>query len=106
MGQLISARLKLAGLVILTAFAAACTEKLDNSAGCPILCPDQGGEIETITIDAVVLDSTVSALAGQGTETSLLLATRGDSLDSRAIIGSTRSPIDTADPTPTRRASR
>jgi hypothetical protein len=84
--ELKSARLKLAGLVILTAFAAACTEKLDNSAGCPILCPDQGGEIETITIDAVVLDSTVSALAGQGTETSLLLATRGDSLDSRAII--------------------
>ena len=66
--------------------------------------PIQGGEIETITIDAVVLDSTVSALAGQGTETSLLLATRGDSLDSRAIIGSTRSPIDTADQR--RRASR
>lgn len=84
--ELIPARLKLAGLVILTAFAAACTEKLDNSAGCPILCPDQGGEIETVTIDAVVLDSTVSALAGQGTETSLLLATRGDTLDSRAII--------------------
>ena len=84
--ELISARLKLAGLVILTAIAAACTEKLDNSAGCPILCPDQGGEIETVTIDAVVLDSTVSALAGQGTETSILLATRGDTLDSRAVI--------------------
>jgi hypothetical protein len=84
--ELISARLKLAGLVILTAFAAACTEKLDNSAGCPILCPDQGGQIETVIIDAVVLDSTVSALAGQGTETSLLLATRGDTLDSRAVI--------------------
>lgn len=84
--DLIPARLKLAGLVILTAIAAACTEKLDNSAGCPILCPGQGGQIETITIDAVTLDSTVSALAGQGTETSLLLATRGDTLDSRAII--------------------
>ena len=84
--KLISARLKLAGVVILTAIAAACTENLDNSAGCPILCPDQGGEIETITIDAVTLDSTVSALAGQGTETSILLATRGDTLDSRAVI--------------------
>jgi len=72
--------------VVLTAIAAACTEKLDNSAGCPILCPDQGGEVATITIDAVTLDSTVSALAGQGTETSLLIATRGDTLDSRAII--------------------
>ena len=84
--ELIPARLKLAGLVILTAILAACTEKLDNSAGCPLLCPDQGGEIETVTIDAITLDSTVSALAGQGTETSLLLATRGDTIDARAII--------------------
>jgi len=84
--ELISARLKLAGLVILTAIAAACTEKLDNSAGCPILCPDQGGAIETVTLDAISLDSTVSALTGQGTETSLLLANRGDTLDARAVI--------------------
>ncbi len=84
--ELISARLKLAGLVMLTAIAAACSEKLDNSAGCPILCPDQGGAIQTVTLDAVSLDTTVSALTGQGTETRLLLATRGDTLDSRAII--------------------
>ena len=84
--ELISARLKLAGMVILTVLSAACAEKLDNSAGCPILCPDQGGQIETITIDAVSLDSTVSALTGQGTETTLLLANRGDTLDSRAVI--------------------
>ncbi|MEO8576657.1 MAG: hypothetical protein ABI556_08160 [Gemmatimonadales bacterium] len=70
----------------MTAISAACTEKLDNSAGCPILCPDQGGEIETVTLDAVSLDSTVSALTGQGTETSLFLANRGDTLDSRAVI--------------------
>jgi hypothetical protein len=84
--ELISARLKLAGLVILTAVAAACSEKLDNSAGCPILCPDQGGGIETVTLDAVSLDSTVSALTGQGTEARMLLANRGDTLDSRAVI--------------------
>ena len=84
--NLISARLKLAGLVLLTAFAAACTEKLDDGAGCPLLCPDQGGQIQTVTIDAVSLDSTVSALEGQGTETSLLLATRGDTIDSRVIF--------------------
>lgn len=85
--KLNSGRYRLTGLAILTAItAAACTEKLDNSAGCPILCPDQGGQIETVTLDAVTFDSTVSALAGQGTETSLLLATRGDTLDSRAII--------------------
>jgi hypothetical protein len=85
--KLNSGRYKLTGLAILTAIvAAACTEKLDNSAGCPILCPDQGGDIQTVTLDAVSFDSTVSALTGQGTEVSLLLATRGDTLDSRAVI--------------------
>ena len=85
--KLNSGRYKLTGLAILTAIiAAACTEKLDNSAGCPILCPDQGGDIQTVTLDAVSLDSTVSALTGQGTERSLLLATRGDTLDSRVVI--------------------
>ncbi len=84
--QLKSGRLKLAGFLVMTAVLAACTEKLDNSAGCPILCPSQSGQIETVTIDAVTLDSTVSALTGLGTETSLLVATRGDTLDARAII--------------------
>lgn len=84
--QLNSARLKLAGLLVLTAFAAACSEDLDNSVGCPILCPSQGGAIQTVTIDATALDSTVSALTGQGTETALFVASRGDTLDSRAII--------------------
>lgn len=84
--ELNSARLRLAGLLILTAIATACTENLDNSAGCPLLCPDQGGQIETVTLDAVALDTTVSALEGQGTESALLLAARGDTLDSRAVI--------------------
>ena len=79
-------RLVIAGFLLVTPFTAACTEKLENNAGCPILCPDQGGEISTVTIDAVTLDSTVSALEGQGTETSLLVATRGDTIDARAIV--------------------
>jgi hypothetical protein len=84
--KLISNRLAFAGLLIFAAIAAACTEKLDNSSGCPILCPSPGGQIETVTIDVVSLDSTVSALVGQGTEDFLFLATRGDTLDSRAVI--------------------
>lgn len=84
--ELISTRLKVAGLVLLTVLAAACTENLDNSSGCPLLCVDQQGGLQTVTLDAVTLDSTVSALTGLGTELSLLLATRGDSIDSRAII--------------------
>lgn len=84
--ELISTRLKLAGLVLLTVVVAACTENLDNSAGCPLLCVNQQAGVETVTLDVVTFDSTVSALTGQGTELSLLLATRGDSIDSRAII--------------------
>ncbi len=84
--ELISTRLKLAGLLLLTAGIAACTENLDNSSGCPLLCVDQQAGVETVTLDAVTFDSTVSALTGQGTELSLLLATRGDSIDSRGII--------------------
>jgi hypothetical protein len=79
-------RLGVAGFLIIAALTSACTENLDNGAGCPLLCPDQGGGIETVTIDAVTLDSTVSALEGQGTETSLLVATRGDTIDARAIV--------------------
>jgi len=84
--ELISTRLKLAGLVILTVAIAACTENLDNSSGCPLLCVDQQAGVQTVTLDAVTFDSTVSALTGLGTEVSLLLATRGDSIDTRAII--------------------
>lgn len=79
-------RLSIAGSLLIAVFTSACTEKLENNAGCPLLCPDQGGQIETVTLDAITLDSTVSALEGQGTETSLLVATRGDSIDARAII--------------------
>jgi hypothetical protein len=84
--ELISSRLKLAGFVLLTVAVAACTENLDNSSGCPLLCVDQEAGVETITLDAVSFDSTVSALGGLGTESSILLANRGDSLDARGVI--------------------
>jgi hypothetical protein len=79
-------RLYVAGLIALLAAAAACTEDLESSSGCPLLCVDPGGEIATVVLDPVTLDTTVSALTGQGTETSLLVAARGDTLDSRAVI--------------------
>ena len=75
-----------AGILSIVALAAACTETLDTSVGCPDLCSNQEGQIETITIDPVVLDTTVSAATGLGTELSILLATRGDTVDSRAVI--------------------
>jgi hypothetical protein len=63
-----------------------CSENLDSSATCPVLCPQIGGNVQNITIDAVVVDTTVPALSGLGTEPGLLLASRGDTLDTRVVI--------------------
>ena len=84
--RLIPAGVRLAGVLSIISIVAACTESLDTSVGCPDLCKDQSGGIETITLDPIVLDTTVSALTGQGTENSMLVATRGDTVDSRAVI--------------------
>jgi hypothetical protein len=63
-----------------------CTEKLESSGVCAVLCPSLGGAVQNVTIDAVTFDTTVQALSGLGAEDRLLLATRGDTLDARVII--------------------
>jgi hypothetical protein len=63
-----------------------CSENLDSSGACPVLCPQIGGDVQNITIDAVVVDTTVPALSGLGTEPGLLLASRGDTLDTRVVV--------------------
>ena len=63
-----------------------CSENLDSSGVCAVLCPPIGGDVQNITIDAVVVDTTVPALSGLGTEPGLLLASRGDTLDTRVVI--------------------
>lgn len=66
--------------------AAGCTEKLDGSAGCPLTCTDQTAQIQTVVLDAVATDTTVLGGLGKGTEQHMLLASRGDTLDTRVII--------------------
>ncbi|MEP6857118.1 MAG: hypothetical protein ABI994_01950 [Gemmatimonadales bacterium] len=63
-----------------------CSENLDSSGVCSVLCPAIGGDVQNITLDAVVFDTTVNSLSGLGSEPSLLLAARGDTLDTRVII--------------------
>ena len=63
-----------------------CSENLDSSAVCSVLCPPIGGDVQNITLDAIVLDTTVQSLSGLGTEPGLLLAARGDTLDTRVVI--------------------
>ncbi len=68
------------------ALLASCSEKLENEAGCPILCPDTGGTVQNVSLDATTIDTTVASISGVGTELGLLIANRGDSLDTRAIV--------------------
>ena len=63
-----------------------CSENLDSSGVCGVLCPPVGGDVKNITLDAIVIDTTVQSLSGLGTEPRLLLANRGDTLDTRVIV--------------------
>ncbi len=65
----------------------ACSEDLNGSAGCPSLCPEQRVESRDTVLDGfVVVDTTVLGYPAIGTETRLLLASRGDTLDARAVM--------------------
>lgn len=73
-------------LAALSLSAGACAEKQDVGSVCPALCPEQN----VPTLDTVIEDLGVSGTVGSypalGTEPTLLLAARGDSLDVRAVI--------------------
>ena len=70
-----------------TTFAvAACSEKLDAGKSCPLLCPEQAITLHDTTIDAVLGDTTVLGLPPIGSETFLMLASHGDTVETRAII--------------------
>ena len=75
-----------AAVALIGIAAAACTEKLDGSAGCPLTCVDQSVNLTTVTLDAVQIDSTVLGGLGLGTEPQMLIANRGDTLDTRVEI--------------------
>ena len=78
--------LTLLGLAIGAVTIAACSEKLDAGASCPLLCPQQAISLRDTTIDAVVIDTTVVGLPSIGSESYLMLASHGDTLETRAIV--------------------
>src|SRR5262249_41670784 len=100
-------------ILILAGFAAAvgvasCQENLQNGAACPLLCPSQDVALKDTVITAVAVDSTLPGFPPIGTETSLLLAGRADTLDTRVIfrfdtlLQSFRAPAATVDSVITR----
>ncbi|MEP7347253.1 MAG: hypothetical protein ABI877_18425, partial [Gemmatimonadaceae bacterium] len=64
----------------------ACNESLDTGAACPVLCPDQNVIVRDTILDAVSLDTSVAGFPPVGTELSLFLTARGDTVDVRGVV--------------------
>jgi hypothetical protein len=68
--------------------AAACAERLESDAACPILCPGQGIALRDTVVGVDVIDTvaTLDGFPGRGTGPFLILANSGDTLDTRVVI--------------------
>lgn len=93
-------------LSLFTAFAcvaavAACTENLESGASCPVLCPQPAIELQDVVLEAVVVDSSIAGFPAIGFEERLLLANRGDSLETRVIVRFDSLPGEFGSPQPT-----
>lgn len=65
----------------------ACREDLNGTAGCPSLCPEQNVvSRDTLLETFMAVDTTVLGYPVIGTESRLLIASRGDTLDARAVM--------------------
>jgi len=64
----------------------ACGEDLESGSACPVLCPGQNLAVFDTTFEAVSLDTTLLGIPGFGTDASLYLAHRGDTLDVRSVV--------------------
>lgn len=64
----------------------ACSDNLESHAACPVLCPGQEVTLRDTTLDAVIVDSSVSGFPALGQEPYLIVSTRGDTIDTRAIF--------------------
>jgi hypothetical protein len=65
---------------------ASCSEDLDGGGTCPALCPEQTLPVRDTILNAIEFDTTVGPFPLIGTEAGLLLASRSDSLDVRAVV--------------------
>ncbi len=75
--------LAVVGVVLINA----CTDKLNGSKSCPLLCPEQATALIDTTIEpSISIDTTVSGLPPIGSEAFLMLSSHGDTVQTRAII--------------------
>ena len=66
--------------------AAACTEKIEGGAACPSLCPSRENEFRDTIVDVVVLDTSIAGFPSGGLNGFILLADRGDTLQTSTVI--------------------
>jgi len=80
-------RAPLAWVLAVVLATGACSERLDTGATCPVLCPGQTLDIlDTVLTDIVAVDSAIGGFPFLGTESPMLLAARGDTLDVRVVV--------------------
>jgi hypothetical protein len=77
--------LMLAALLVLP-LAAACTENLETTGTCPVLCPDQGITRLEQEILPFTLDTTLVGIPLLGQSSYTLVGRAGDTLDVRGIV--------------------
>lgn len=70
----------------LAAAVGGCGEKLEAGSACPLLCPQPDIQPRDTLVEGVVVDSTIAGFPPIGQESDLLLAARGDTLDTRVIF--------------------
>jgi len=78
--------LTLLGFALGAVTIAACSEKLDAGASCPLLCPQQAISLRDTTIDAIIVDTTIVGIPSIGHESYMMLSSHGDTIDTRAIV--------------------
>lgn len=81
-------RRRQAGVLLVLALAAvlaACSEDLETNAGCPALCV-QDVPVRDTVLEPFALDTSIAGYPLTGSERVMLLATRGDTVDTRIIL--------------------
>jgi len=77
--------LSLLAVLVATTAVASCSEDIQCGVSCPLLCPQQIPPMQDTVLDAVTFDTSVASFPTFGAEPLLLLARRGDTVDSRII---------------------
>ena len=82
----IRGRLVVLAVITLGVVVAACTESFEGGTACPSLCPAKPNAFRDTTIEAVVLDTSVSGFPSLGLSPTVLIANRPDTLVTRGVI--------------------